>query len=513
MSDQKVFKLEESSEQYKFLMCREEIAGYTGGYGNGKTATLGVLGINIASLYQGARILVGRATRPKLEDSTKPELLKWLPKDWVASWPSERKNNIVMKGTGSTIEFRHVRMEGKGKGEEQSNLLSATYDAIFIDQLDDPEFSYKDFEDLFGRLRGTAKFIGTREEQEEGNWPSIGPQFFRFGANPTRNWLFRDVVNPYFVYMKTGLITDKLLRDPDTNKPIIEIFNAPSSANKANTGERFSKRMQIVMRSTSKKRFVDGDWSAYEGLIYPEFDESKHVIHHEALENYIREQLHLNKLGVGEGYDYGQTSPSCYLLSFHDAFGNVFIVDGYYKSQFLIAQQGNEIRRIRNHWGIVPTDRIYADPSIFKLGNATKDKVGEKISQLFHEEGVEMQRGSNDIASGIEKISSYLAIDSYHMHPIQRVYGSPRLFISSNLEWWHNEALDYYWNKNTLGQNVDKPRDVNDHAMDATKYLFTKRNKVIGSITQLSRKVPDTVLYGWNPAPDTSTNTLLPRHR
>jgi len=249
------------------------------------------------------------------------------------------------------------------------------------------------------------------------------------------------------------------------------------------------------------------------GLIYPEFDEARHVIHHEALENYIREQLHLNKLGVGEGYDYGQTSPSCYLLSFHDAFGNVFIVDGYYKSQFLIAQQAKEITRIRNHWGIIPTDRIYADPSIFKLGNATKDKVGEKISQLFFEEGIEMQRGSNDIASGIEKISSYLAIDPYHMHPIQRVYGSPRLLISSNLEWWHNEALDYYWNKNTLGQNVDKPRDVNDHAMDATKYLFTKRNKVIGSITQLSRKIPDNVLYGWNPAPESANNTPLPRHR
>lgn len=513
MATQKIFEIEEGTQQYHFLMCREEIAGYTGGYGNGKTASLGVAAISIATLYEGARILVGRATRPKLEDSTKPELMKWLPKDYVSAWPSERKNNIVMRGTGSTIEFRHVRMEGKGKGEETSNLLSATYDAIFIDQLDDPEFSYKDFEDLFGRLRGTAKFIGTKEEQEEGNWPSVGPQFFRFGANPTRNWLFRDVVNPYFVYQKTGLVTDKLLRDPDTNKPILKIFNAPTSANKRNTGERFSKRMQIVMRSTSKKRFVDGDWSAYEGLIYPEFNEAVHVVHHDAMKLWINEQIALNKLGVCEGYDYGQSAPSCYLMSFYDAIGNVFIADGFYQPQMLVTHQANEIKKIRNAWGIVPTDRIYADPSIFKLGNATKDKVGEKINAMFRDEGIEMQRGSNDVASGIEKISSYLAVDPYHMHPIQRTYGAPRLYISSNLEWWHNEALDYYWNKNTLGQNVDKPRDVNDHAMDATKYLFTRRNKIIGSIRRLERQVPDSVLYGWNPAPESNQGVLLPRHR
>ena len=29
-----------------------------------------------------------------------------------------------------------------------------------VDQLDDPEFTYKDFEDLIGRLRGTAPHLG-----------------------------------------------------------------------------------------------------------------------------------------------------------------------------------------------------------------------------------------------------------------------------------------------------------------------------------------------------------------
>lgn len=502
----KTFELEEDSEQHRFFMCREDIAGYTGGYGNGKTAALGVLAIRLASEYEKARILVGRATRPKLEDSTKPELLKWLPEDGVQQWPSERRNNIVMKGTQSTIEFRHVRQEGKGKGEEQSNLLSATYDAILIDQMDDPEFGFKDFADLVGRLRGTAKYIG-----DDPTMPRVGPQWLRFGANPTRNWLFRQVVNPYFTYKKTGLITQNLLYDEVERKPIIAIYNAPTSANKHNTGEKYGRRMNIVMRGSMAKRYIQGDWDAYEGLVYPDYSETVHMVQHEQMVTHIQNKIILNELGIGEGYDYGQVSPSCYLLSFHDAIGNVFIVDGFYEAHKTIDWQAKKIKEIRNAWGVTPSDRIYADPSIFKTKNATKDKVGETIKKMFSDYDIEMQLGANNIDAGVQKISSYLVVDPLHKHPIKGTYGSPRVHVTSKLEFWHNEIVDYYWNKNIQGTHVDKPRDTNDHAMDATKYLFTKRNKVIGML-RAGPKPLSPLIHLWGPAPQ-SQQTTLPRHR
>src|SRR5215468_6338021 len=181
----------ENPDQLHFYESRAPICGFTGGYGNGKTAVLGLAAITVAATYRDARVLVGRATRPKLEDSTKPELLKWCPDDWIAKKPSDRHNNLLLKHSNSTIEFRHIRQEGKGKGEEQSNLLSATYDYIGVDQFDDPEFTYKDFEDLFGRLRGTARYVGN-----DSSFPLVGPQWLDFTANPTRNWLFREVAGP-----------------------------------------------------------------------------------------------------------------------------------------------------------------------------------------------------------------------------------------------------------------------------------------------------------------------------
>lgn len=500
------FDEERNPQQLGFYECREDIAGFTGGFGNGKTAVLGVVAITIASQYEKARVLVGRATRPKLEDSTKPELLKWLPEEWVESWPSERRNNVLLKHTGSTIEFRHIRQEGKGKGEEQSNLLSATYDAILVDQLDDPEFTYKDFADLIGRLRGTARYIGS-----DPTMPSVGPQWLRFGANPTRNWLYRELVGPYFTFKNSGLITQKMARYMTEDKhSLVAIYNAPSSANMHNTGEKYVQRMNMVMSGSLKKRYVDANWDAYEGLVYPDYHEAVHMVQHEQMLEYVQRMLKQDALGVVEGYDYGKSSPSCYGLAFYNDVGDIFLIDGFYEPQFSVRNQALAIKKIRNKYGIIPKDHIFADPDIFKGKNATATNVGESIAALFANEGIDMQRGANKIEAGIEKVSSYLAVDNMHRHPITGKFGAPRIFVSSELEWWHNEIVDYYWNKNVQGLNVDKPRDVNDHAMDMTKYLLTKRAKVVGAITR-RMGLPKQV-YMWGEQPDDPRGRILPRH-
>jgi len=504
----KTFTFDETENPWQlgFFECRDTIAGYTGGFGNGKTASLGIIGATIARTYEKARVLVGRATRPKLEDSTKPELLKWFPEDWVERMPTDRHNNLVVAGTGSTIEFRHIRQEGKGKGEQQSNLLSATYDAILVDQLDDPEFSYKDFEDLIGRLRGTARYIG-----DDPTMPKIGPQFFRFGANPTRNWLHREVVAPFFLYEKTGIISSKLLRDYETNKPIVKIFNAPSRANQKHTGEQYVNRMRSVFRGSNAKRFIDADWSAYEGLIFPEFDESVHVIEESIMQKFIKEQLANDALGIIEGYDYGQASASAYLFQFHNDAGDIFLVDGFYEAMMKINKQAQRIKEIRREWGVLPIDRPYADPDIFRAKNATKDKVAEPVSTMFSEAGIDFQRGANNVATGLEKCGSYLAIDKLHRHPITRNFGAPRFFVSSKVEFFTNEIVDYYWNKNVLGQNVDKPQDRNDHAMNAWKYSLTRRPSVVGKLRRRNN-ILDIRAMQWSEQADDKRGQTLPRH-
>lgn len=501
------FKLKEDTAQLKFWQCRNRVQGFVGGFGNGKTAILGVKSLHIALEYENARCLIGRATRPKLNDSTRKEVLKWTPKDWIRKEPTDRDNTLYLQN-GSALEFRHVRQEGKGKGEETSNLLSNTYDSIAIDQLDDPELTHKDFMDLVGRLRGTARYKG-----EDSTMPAKGPQWLMFGANPTRNWLFRNLVNPYFVYKKTGMVTTNLLYDTDTRDCLIDIFSASSIENVHNTGASFIQLMKASFKGSMYKRYVDGDWGSYEGLIYPDFSELTHVVDHALLQSFVNAGLVEGSLGVLESYDYGQTSPSCYLLAFYDKHGNIIVVDGYYETNFTIERQADAIKTIRAAWGILPTDPILADPDIFRGKNSTKKIVGESVARMFSDLGIDMTRGNNNIQSGIAKVTSYLVVDKGHQHPITKNQGAARIFFSSKLEWLHNEMVDYYWNKNTLGQNVDKPRDVNDHAMDSLKYMLTHRPKVVGALMRQFSDMINPLLMQWSDAVEDSRGELLPRHR
>jgi hypothetical protein len=506
----KVFDLDEKEnpQQYNFFLSRNDINGYTGGYGNGKTAAMCIRAITVAANYEGARCLVGRATRPKLEDSTKKELLKWIPEDWVEKWPSERHNDLILKKTGSAIEFRHVRQEGKGKNEEQSNLLSATYDYVGIDQFDDPEFTYKDFEDLNGRLRGTARYVG-----DDPTFPKYGPQWLDFTANPTRNWLYRHVVAPYFIYEKKGFITSNLLYDREQKRCIVNVFNAPTRANNRNTGGgAYTRRMNIVFRGSMQKRFVEGNWDAYEGLIYPDFHETTHVILASELQKHIAMAIINGAVGVIEGYDYGQASPACYLLGFVDKNHNVMIVDGFYEAGKSIEWQASEMKRIRAKWRVIPIEPIFADPDVFRSKHATGKEVGKSVSALFSDYDIILQKGANAINAGIQRVTSYIAVDKLHRHPISGDIGAPRFYVSSDLEFVHNEFADYYWNRNTVGQNVDKPLDRNDHSMDTIKYMFTKQAEVIGMLRPEARAGLNPLLLQFNELPDQDNDAVKPRY-
>ena len=107
------------------------------------------------------------------------------------------------------VNFRYVAQQGKQTEDSKSNLLSATYDWIIVDQMEDPEFSHKDFMDLMGRLRGNAEYMG-----DDPTMPRVGPRWFIATLNPTRNWCYREIIKPLHDF-QSGIISDKLLCEVD----------------------------------------------------------------------------------------------------------------------------------------------------------------------------------------------------------------------------------------------------------------------------------------------------------
>ena len=480
------FKLQRGSLQDKFLKSRAKIQLFGGGFANGKTSGACIKACQLAKDYPGSNGLMARSTYPKLNDTLRKEFIKWCPADWIESFPkSANASNTCTLKNGTTINFRYIAQQGKlGNEATTSNLLSATYDWIVVDQMEDPEIVHKDFLDLLGRLRGMTRYEGTDDTM-----PDSGPRIFVLTCNPTRNWVYRELVKPLHD-LKLGAINDRLLcktnseghilrGDDGLPVPIIELFEGSTYENKDNLEADFIQTLEASYKGQMRSRFLMGEWASYEGLVYPAFNESLHVMTHHSIHNYYK-QLQVKASGITylEGYDYGLAVPFCYILGFVDNYGNVFLMDGAYKREVPLDDHIDSIKSIRAKYDVDPSNMILADPDIFRRKSAGKKLVGKAISDMFLEEGIIATRGNNDISNGIIKVNQYLLPQRSHQNPITGEYNSPYLYVSDELEWWINEISDYYWQKNPMGEQLDKPVDKDDHAMDTTKYMLSHRPNI-----------------------------------
>lgn len=474
------YRIRENSMHERFMNSRAKIQIIGGGFGNGKTAAVCVKTIKIAQEYPGANILMARATFPKLNDTIKKEFKKWIPESIVRSFPeSKNSDNTVKLTNGTMVNMRYIAQQGKNAEQTTSNLLSATYDLAIIDQMEDPEITEKDFYDILGRMRGNAVYRGN-----DPTMPKSGPRWLFLTCNPTANWFYRRIILPYQRYIATGEIHPDLLCERDANeqpiiidgKPILlmELFEGATYENRDNLGADFIKTLESTYKGQMKDRFLLGKWAAYEGLVYPEYSEIIHTVPHRDMEEYLNDIARYGKPTFLEALDFGIPTPSCYLLGFVDHLGIVHILDGFYGAEIPIRDQINRIKAIRNKYG-VGDELILADPSLFRRSASMNGQIGPLTSEIYYDagKGVRLRRANNDIDSGILKVKAYLSQYNYIRNPYRGDSPSPRMFVSDELEFFRDEITAYMWDKKNNGQFSEKPKDVNDHAMDTAKYLLT----------------------------------------
>jgi hypothetical protein len=465
------YRLEQGSPQWQFNKSRKKVQLFGGGFGNGKTAGMCIKAIQLAFDYPGSNGLIARASYVKLNDTIRKEFFKWLPPGAIARMPTTTDNTLYLKN-GTTINFRYIAQRGKktSDGYTTSNLLSATYDWAFVDQLEDPEIQHKDFLDILGRLRGSTPYKGN-----DPTMPMSGPRWFGIGVNPTANWVYTKLVKPYHIYKSTGKITPDLLVDQDSLEPIIDVIEGSTMTNASNLDADFIGGLRAAYKGQMYDRFVLGKWAAYEGLVYPEFSRDMHMVPHERIMKILREQLHLRNRYEGlQGFDLGMIVPSCYLLGFTDEEGNVFIVDGFYRPTQNVATDVAEIKALQDlyRFGIRYSDPIWADPQIFKK-NQLKNVSVTTVAKMMRDEGLDVKPGQNAIENGIMKVSGYLSILP-HGHIDDPNRPGPRIYFSDKLQFIADEFLGYFWMTNTNGERVDKPMDRNDHAMDTLKFMVSR---------------------------------------
>lgn len=211
------------------------------------------------------------------------------------------------------------------------------------------------------------------------------------------------------------------------------------------------KRLQSCLDETTLQSRRYGKFCTREGLVYPEFDESVHVIEPSSVPFEWQDNISV---------DPGLKNP----LSAHwyatDFDGNVYVVAEWYRAGEDVDCHARAIHSISDRigWKRDVKGRLCAliDPA---AGQRTLASA-KSVSELFYERDILVNpRVNKDVFAGIAQVKSYL----------NRANGLPDLYIFSCCTEMIREFKSYFWGSGESSEKKD------DHAMDELRYYLMSR--------------------------------------
>ncbi|MCI9010317.1 MAG: hypothetical protein HFE27_03955 [Clostridia bacterium] len=211
--------------------------------------------------------------------------------------------------------------------------------------------------------------------------------------------------------------------------------------------------LERTMDETTMQSRRYGRFAAREGLVYPEFEESVHVIPPFSVPKDWQDTVSI---------DPGLKNP----LSAHwyavDYDGNVYVVAEHYAAGLDVDSHANALHEISRKigWKTDGKGRIHA---LIDAAATQRTLASMKsVSELFYERGILVNpRVNKDVFSGIAQVKAYL----------NRKNGLPNLYIFENCTHMIREMKGYFW------RNGESPEKHDDHAMDELRYYLMTRPK------------------------------------
>jgi len=180
---------------------------------------------------------------------------------------------------------------------------------------------------------------------------------------------------------------------------------------------------------------VLAEFVTYEGLVYPEFSRERHT--------HIDPPDRLRRVVLG--VDYGYTNPSAVLVIGVDEFERVWVVDEWYKRHKTQAEVADVVAELAARYG---AEKVFVDPSAASL-----------IAEI-QQRHISVEPANNDVLAGISKIRSLLQKRPEGWSGIKILRRCPHTIAE----------FESYELEQTADGFRDKPKKVNDHAMDALRY-------------------------------------------
>lgn len=211
--------------------------------------------------------------------------------------------------------------------------------------------------------------------------------------------------------------------------------------------EETKSRYKNMFHGVFFQRYILGFWVAAEGVIYPNFKRELHTIKLEEVPKTM-DAYYVTS-------DYGITNPQVFLLcgiKYMRGTAHLFVLDEYYN---VGEKNGRKITK---------TDALFlADYIEFTKGiEITKviiDPSASSLINLFKQKGITVKEANNDVIEGINVVLDWL--NESRIHIVEE--RCPNIIA---------EFYNYIWNKKAQEQGKDQPLKINDHALDALRYIL-----------------------------------------
>ncbi len=190
-----------------------------------------------------------------------------------------------------------------------------------------------------------------------------------------------------------------------------------------------------------------GRFNVAEGLVYTEFDPEECVIEPFSVPSVWHDNVSI---------DPGLNNPLACLFFAVDHDGNVYVIGEHYEAGKNVDYHASAIASLADELNFKrdPLGRLHA--LIDSAANQTTLSGTKSVVELFYERGIVCNSAVNkDVWSGINTVKSYLR--------------NRRLFIFSSCKHLIGEMKSYSWGKG------DKPKKIDDHALDALRYYIMSR--------------------------------------
>jgi len=369
----------------------KELASF-GAFGSAKSYIIMLCTISICLNYPKTQWLYARATYPQLEDSVIRQFIEAFPEENF-----EYKYRIQKRearfDNGSIIMFRAFDVDTK--------ILSNQYHGASICQAEEIPFEF--YAQLWGRLRLLSNGMPRNIMLLEGN--------------PAECWCKKKY----------------------KQRPIPEdtFFMESTSYDNPYLPKDYIKKLMQEMPDFWIRRYVFGEWSNFDEMVFSEFNESIHIIDPVPIEKAWQKV---------NGFDYGWRNPSAISFLAIDYDGNIHIYDEFKQAEQTTDQLSKEALR---HGKIINV----IDPSTKAPDSSGKDVFGELSNTL-------------DL---IEANKSKLR----NITNVQLLFKQRKIFVHRNCTEHIEEFREFKWKKVKIGDEKNHPEEVvkkNDHLMDAMMY-------------------------------------------